>query len=294
MTFDFNHLPMTGWYPGHMLKAGRQMQTALKLVDLVIELVDARAPRATRNPAFRKLLHGKPFSLVGNKADLADPAVSREWEECYRERGSQMMFLDSKNAANFSALVPAWREMVRLDRCRRSATRPMTRPVRVMIAGIPNVGKSTLVNRMAAAKKAIVGPKAGVTRQTQWIPLKGGVELLDTPGVLWPKIRNKVHELKLALVGSMKDEYVGVELLAEYLWCELHEQAERVHWDLYDLSACPATPDELVEAVGRRRGFLKAGGRVDSAQSATMLLNDFRDCKLGRISLDFPVTNSDE
>ena len=156
-----------------------------------------------------------------------------------------------------------------------------------MIVGIPNVGKSTLINRLVASKRAAVGPKPGVTRHNQWIRLKGDVELLDTPGVLWPRIDSKEHELKLALCGSIREETVGPELLADYAWAQLSRQDQRdVAWDTYGLEKCPETPDAFLEAIGRRRGLLRAGGAVDPAQSAAILIKEIRDGRLGRLSFD--------
>ena len=288
MTPDFGHLPLSGWFPGHMLKAGREMQRCLKLVDLVVELLDARVPLSSRNPAFRKLLRGKPVFLAANKADLADPQLSRRWTACLKARSENVLFVNSTEDADVAKLIPAWSRAVADDRARRGAGRALNRPVRVMIAGIPNVGKSTMVNRLRGARKAAVAPTPGVTRQNQWIPLKGGMELLDTPGVLWPRIRSKVHELKLALVGAMRDETVGVEILADYLWTHLREQGGKVKWGRYDLEACPETPEELQEAVARRRGLLLPGDVPDLGRSAAMLLKDFRDAKLGRLTLETP------
>ena len=190
--------------------------------------------------------------------------------------------------ATAARLVPLWQGLVAADRARRGVTRPPTRPARVMIVGIPNVGKSTLVNRLAEARRATVGPHPGVTRHQQWIPLRGGMELLDTPGVLWPKIHDKVHELTLALISAMADEIVGVDLLAEFLWSFLAATRAAVAWDLYGLDACPAAPETLIEAVGRRRGLLRAGGVVDYPQGAAILVRDFRDGKLARLTLERP------
>jgi ribosome biogenesis GTPase A len=161
-----------------------------------------------------------------------------------------------------------------------------------MIVGIPNVGKSTLVNRLHEGKRAQVGPRPGVTRHNQWIPLQGDVELLDTPGVIWPQVRNKEHELRLALIGSIKDEVIGVELLAEFVWYELSRQPERVDWSLYDLTACPEHPEDLMQAVARRRGLIKGGGVVDYVRTAHALLKDFRDRRLGDLTLEFPPDTS--
>jgi ribosome biogenesis GTPase A len=284
---DFSRLPMTGWFPGHMLKAGRRMQECLRLVDLVVELLDARAPGSSRNPAFRQSLQGRPHFLVLNKSDLAEPAATRRWCEWFTARGERVLAVATADADAVSRLQGAWHEAVTDARRRRGCTRALNRPVRIMIAGIPNVGKSTLVNRLAVSRRAAVGPKPGVTRQTQWVPLQGGMELLDTPGVLWPRLRNKVHELRLGLIGALADELAGPELLAEFLLCQIARQP-RVRWDVYGLAAAPATVAELLDAVGRRRGLLLPGGTVDTFRSAITLLKDFRDLRLGRFTLELP------
>lgn len=284
----FHHLPLTGWYPGHMLKAGRKMREVLKLVDLVVELVDARLPASSRNPEFKTLLPGKPVLLLATKADLADPHLSRAWQAYFAHKGEPSLFLDAARLPAPAELAATWKKLAEQERRKRGATRPLTRPVRVMIAGIPNVGKSTLVNRLSAGRKAEVGPKPGVTRSNQWIPLEGGIELLDTPGVLWPRIRNKIHELKLGLVGAIRDEVLEPELLAEFLWFVLKDLGPAVRWDLYALEAGPETPEEFMAAVARRRGLLRAGGRIDSERAAQALLKDFRGARLGRLTLESP------
>jgi len=291
---DFKHLPLSGWFPGHMLKAGREMREILKLVDLVVELIDARAPAATRNPAFRQLLQSKPVALVANKADLADPRRSKLWKDWFAEQGYPILFLDSREIRETERLLTFWKRTVQEKRRERGVKRPLNRPVRLMIVGIPNVGKSTLVNRLHAGKKAQVGPKPGVTRNNQWVALRGDVELLDTPGVLWPHIRDKTHELCLALISSIRDEVMDAELLAEYLWAELAEQPENVDWGMYGLTACPEFPEDLMAAVAKRRGLLKAGGRLDGERVANAVIKDYRDGRLGRLTFEVPEVNKGE
>ncbi len=286
---DFNVLPLTGWYPGHMLKAGRAMQDVLRLVDLVVELVDARAPAATRNPRFREWLQSRPAVIVANKADLADAAASRRWQAYLEAQGERVILLDAQHVADPTRVVAAWKRIAEEERRARGASTALTRPVRLMIAGVPNVGKSTLVNGLFEGRRAQVGPKPGVTRQNQWVPLREGVELLDTPGVLWPRIHDKEHELRLALVGCIRDEVIGLELLAEFLWVELSRQAPAaVVWSLYGLEAAPPSVEAFLESVARRRGLLRAGGRIDTERTATAVLKDFREGRLGRITLELP------
>jgi len=292
---DFSVLPLSGWYPGHMLKAGRVMHEVLRLVDLVIELVDARAPASTRNPRFREVLQSRPALLVGTKADLADTEASRRWQAHLEGQGDGLLLLDLPRLTDPGPLLAAWKHAAQEQRRARGATTALTRPVRLMIAGVPNVGKSTLVNRLCESHRAQVGPKPGVTRQTQWVPLREGIELLDTPGVLWPTIEDKEHELRLGLVGCIRDEVLGLELLAEFLWDVLRRQPSgRVGWGLYGLSGAPASPEGFLEAVARRRGLLRAGGRIDEERTATAVLKDFREGRLGRITLEWPPEVSAE
>ena len=289
----FNRLPMTGWYPGHMLKAGRQMQEALRLVDLVVELVDARAPLATRNPILRRLLDDKPFLMVVNKSDLADPQVSKKWDAWYQQKGIQTFFLDSQKVGNVRGLTQIWRHMVIEARKKRGATRPLMRPVRLMIVGIPNIGKSTLVNRLHEKNKAQMGPKPGVTRQTQWIVLSDDVELLDTPGVMWPKVRNKCHELLLTVLGNIRDEVMGVSMPAEFLAWQLLELNREEVWSALGLKESPHEYMDILHGVAERRGLLQKGGGLDLERASVVLLKEFRDGHLGRTTFEFPPCSED-
>jgi len=286
MRLDFDKLPLTGWYPGHMLKAGREMQARLKLVDLVVELLDARIPATSRNPAFGPLFGNKLRCEVFTKGDLADEGASRAWQAHLRADGRNVRFVDATTGFGLARLVPWWQQLVEESRARSGAKHPLHRSIRVMIAGIPNVGKSTLVNRLAEGKKAVVGPRPGVTRHQQWIRLQGDAELLDTPGVLWPRIQSKRMELRLTLAGTIKDELIGAELVAEYLWDWSRTTPNALDFSLYGLPDLPETPEELLEAVGQRRGLLRAGGAINTAQSAAVLLKEFRDGRLGRATLD--------
>ena len=183
---DFDKMPLTGWYPGHMLKAGREMHGRLELVDMIIELLDARAPRTSRNPALEAACGGKPRLLVFNKSDLADPAMTKRWQESLTRDGVISLFVDGRTGSNVSRLPALANEAWDAERKRRGATRPMLREIRLMVAGLPNIGKSTLVNRLALRHKAAVGPKPGVTRSTQWIKLQNGMELLTPPACSGP------------------------------------------------------------------------------------------------------------
>jgi ribosome biogenesis GTPase A len=284
---DFSIYPLTGWFPGHMLKAEKAMQDALKLVDMVVELIDARAPSSSQNPSFREKLQNKPFITVANKSDLADPAASQRWVDAYAKQGERLFLLDARRTAAIRGLPKLWRQIILDERARRGATRPLTRPVRIMIVGIPNIGKSTLVNHLHERNKAKVGPKPGVTRQNQWIPLPDNVELLDTPGILWPKIETKRHELLLALLGNLKEELVDPVLLADYLACRLSE-LPKVKWSVLGLDAPPESPDQVLQTLAKRRGLLKQGGVLDLERAANAFIKDYRDGKLGRFTFENP------
>ncbi len=284
---EFDHLKLTGWFPGHMLKAGREMRARLDLIDVVVEMLDARIPRTSLHPSLQEELGRKPHLLAFNKTDLADPAATRAWEEAFRRAGQLSVFLDGRTGSGLKQLLPAVHRVWKEERERRGATRPMLRPLRIMIAGIPNVGKSTIINRLAKAARAAVGPKPGVTRGQQWVVLQDDTELLDTPGVLWPRIENKRTELLLGVVGSIKDEVIGEELLAEYLSCRLRDKPG-VRWDHYGLKAAPQDVDELLDAVARRRGLLQPGGIPDRHRAAVAMLLDFREGRLGRVTFDLP------
>jgi ribosome biogenesis GTPase A len=286
----FAGMALTGWYPGHMLKATRKMQEAVSLVDLIVELVDARAPASTRNPEIRRSFPNKPFLLVANKTDLADPAASRLWEKWFAEQGERAFFLDSRRIANVRGLTELWRRIVLESRAARGVTRPLNRPVRLMIVGVPNVGKSTLVNQLHSRKKAKVGPKPGVTRHNQWITLDNDVELLDTPGILWPRILDKKHELLLTLLGIMKDDLILPTLVVEYFCWIVHclGNSETVAWDALGLTAIPKNGAELLNALAQRRGLLLPGGVPDLDRAAIAIIKDFRNARLGRLTFEMP------
>ncbi|MFA4943932.1 MAG: ribosome biogenesis GTPase YlqF [Lentisphaeria bacterium] len=292
---EFDTIPLTGWFPGHMLKAGREMQQRLELVDVVVQILDARIPRASRNPAIEAACTHKPQLLVFNKADLAAPALTRRWEAWFAAGSIPALFVDGRTGGGAARLLPAARQLWEAERRRRGATRPLLRGLRLMIAGVPNVGKSTLINRLAERHKAAVGPKPGVTRATQWIRLQDGMEMLDTPGVFFPHLECKQDELLLGLAGCIKDEVIGEELLAEYLWFRLAQAPPpaATRWERYGLAAPPASADELLAAVAKRRGlFRAAAASFDRRQSAIHLLLDYREGKLGRFTFDEPADAS--
>ncbi len=288
MATPFDQIPLSGWFPGHMVSARKQMESALKLVDLVVELVDARAPFSTRNPRWESGLNNRPLMLLANKVDLASAEGTHAWKQWFRSQGVPIQFIAASNLRQIRPLPELWRRVVEEERQRRGATRRLVRPVRVMISGVPNVGKSTLVNHLLERSKAQVGPIPGVTRQTQWIPLQGGVELLDTPGILWPDIKTKTHELLLGLLNIMSEDVLSAQMLCTYLvWCWRRSDYP-VDWARLGCEKPPRQPTEFLENFARARGFLRQGGVYDVERAAVTVLREFRSGAFGKITLEMP------
>ena len=280
------------WYPGHMTKAKRQMQEDIKLVDLVIELVDARIPISSHNPDIDTLGRQKSRMVLLNKADLADEAKNQAWCDYYKKQGIFAVRLDARNRGGMKDV-----QSVIQDACREKIERNLkrgiiNRPVRAMVAGIPNVGKSTFINSFAGKACAKTGNKPGVTKGKQWIRLNKQVELLDTPGILWPKFENQIIGMHLAYIGSIRDEIVNREELAFELLKELLERYPGLLADRFALSAAQ-TPLEALEQVAKNRSCLKKGGELDTEKAAAMLLEEFRSGKLGRITMEEPRDRAD-
>lgn len=276
------------WYPGHMTKARRMMQDNIKLVDLVIELVDARVPLSSRNPDIDSMGQNKARLLLLNKADLADPGANKVWSAYFREKGFQVVELDSRSRAGMKPVQAAIQEACRekIERDRRRGI--LNRPVRAMVAGIPNVGKSTFINAFAGKAAAKTGNKPGVTRGAQWVRLNKQVELLDTPGILWPKFEDPQVGLRLALIGSVNDEILNGEELALELIHFLKEKYPGTLTERYALQEGESEDAVLLQELARHRGCLKKGGETDTLKAAGILLDEFRSGKLGRITLERP------
>ena len=282
---ELNKHALSGWFPGHMLRAGKQLQESIRLVDLLVELLDARAPLSSRNPELLAGQRHKPRILLANKADLADPAVSRQWEAYFAAAGERIMFVNSHRLGNVPRLLQDWKQFAWAGKSRPA----FVRPLRIMILGIPNVGKSTLVNRLHRRNKVQVGPKPGVTRQNQWVSLDDGFELLDTPGVIWPRLRDKCHELLLNLLGNIRDEVVEPYLSAQFLCLKLQELgAEQRLIDLIGADAAKAEPEKTLTLYARKRNFLLPGAEPDLERATVAFIKDFRDGKLGSLSLEKP------
>lgn len=275
------------WYPGHMTKARRMMQENIRLVDLVIELVDARIPCSSRNPDIDEMGKNKARLLLLNKADLANEEANEIWSAHFRRQGFQVVKLDSRSRAGLKAVQAAIQEACREKTERDRKRGILNRPVRAMVAGIPNVGKSTFINSFAGRACAKTGNKPGVTRGAQWVRLNKQVELLDTPGILWPKFDDQAAGLKLALIGSIKEEILNTEELAWELLKFLNKEYSGLLRERYETDESKSPQEQLCD-LARKRGCLKKGGEPDTGKAAAVLLEEFRSGKLGRITLELP------
>lgn len=275
------------WYPGHMTKAKRQMQEDLKLIDLIIELVDARVPLSSRNPDIDSLGQNKSRLILLNKADLADERQNEAWREYFQKKGFHVVKVDSRNGGGMKAIQAMIQEACRekIERDRKRGIK--NRPVRAMVAGIPNVGKSTFINTFAGKACAKTGNKPGVTRGKQWIRLNKNVELLDTPGILWPKFEDQKVGERLACVGSIKDDLLNMEELSLLLIGYLKKRYPGVLEKRYGVSE-EKDPLGILEEIARARGCLKRGEELDYGKAAGLLFDDFRGGKIGRITLEWP------
>ena len=276
------------WYPGHMTKTRRQIEADLKLVDAVCEIVDARIPISSRNPDIDAICGGKPRILVLNRMDLTDPEATKKWAAYFRERGMSVIATDCKSRRGISDFTPAARRAC-AQKLERDAKRGMNRPLRVMVVGIPNVGKSTLINQISGRKGAKAENRPGVTRGKQWVSVDAGLQLLDTPGILWPKFEDPRVGMMLAYTGAVKENVIDLEELACFLMTLLHKHYPKALLDRYQVEAPADTPGwELLELAGRKRGYLISGGEVNLERMARVLLDEFRGGKLGKFTLEMP------
>ena len=277
------------WYPGHMAKTRRMIEEDLKLVDAVCEVVDARIPVSSRNPDVAAICGAKPRLVVLNRIDMADPAGTKAWAEHFRRSGVAVVQTDCKSRSGVQQFAPAVRELLK-EKLRAYREKGQTgRALKIMVVGVPNVGKSTLINQVSGRKGAKAENRPGVTRGKQWISVDTGLLLLDTPGILWPKFDDPEVGLHLAYTGAIKDDVLDTEELAarlmELLW-RRYPDAVRARYKLED----PEAEDgyELLREAGRKRGFLISGGEVDTERAARVLLEEYRSCKLGRFTLEDP------
>ena len=278
------------WYPGHMTKAKRQMQEDLKLIDLIIELVDARIPLSSRNPDIDELGKNKARLILLNKSDLADERYNEQWSAYFQKKGFYVVKVNAKSGAGLKSIQGVIQEAckAKIERDRRRGIK--NRPIRAMVVGIPNVGKSTFINSYAGKACAKTGNKPGVTKGKQWIRLNKSVELLDTPGILWPKFEDQEVGMRLAYIGSIKDDVLDIEALATALLGEMQRMYPERLAERYRLTAEELGQDayDLLETVGRKRGMLMSGGVVNTERAAITLVDEFRGAKLGRVSLERP------
>ena len=276
------------WYPGHMTKTRRQIEADLKQVDAVCEIVDARIPMSSRNPDIDAICGSKPRIIVLNRMDLADPNATKKWAAYFKSKGMAVLATDCKTRKGIADFTPAAR-LACAEKLERDAKRGMNRPLRVMVVGIPNVGKSTLINQISGRKGAKAENRPGVTRGKQWVTVDSGLQLLDTPGILWPKFEDPEVGMMLAYTGAVKEGVIDIEELSAKLMELLLKFYPETLKDRYKVEAPAGTPGwELVEEAGRKRGYLMARAEVNTERMAKVLLDEYRSGKLGRITFEEP------
>ena len=279
------------WFPGHMTKTKRQIQASLKLVDAVAEIIDARIPVSSRNPDLNKLIQNKPRVILMNKCDMANKTATKMWIDHYAKQGITAIAVDCKSGRNLNRFPSAVNEVLR-ERIERLQLKGMKNPMmRIMIVGIPNVGKSSFINKIAKQNRAKVEDRPGVTRGNQWFTISKNLEMLDTPGVLWPRFDDQIVGEHLAFTGAVKDQVIDTELLAVRLLDFLKKLKPEDFINRFKLDDMPLDDTdsyELLRIIGKKRGMLVSGGETDTERAATMLLDEFRAAKLGRITIEMP------
>ncbi len=279
------------WFPGHMTKTKRKIQASLKLVDAVAEIIDARIPISSRNPDLAKLIENKPRVILLNKCDMANQTATKMWIDYFEKQGITAIPVDCKSGKGLNKFAPAV-NTVMSEKISRLKAKGMVNPmIRIMIVGIPNVGKSSFINRMAKHNRAQVADKPGVTRGNQWYTIAKNLEMLDTPGVLWPKFDDKIVGEHLAFTGAVKDQVIDIELLAVRLLDFLKELKPTdfiTRFKLEETDLDNIESYDLLQIIGKKRGMLVSGGEVNTERAAIMLLDEFRAAKLGRITVEMP------
>ncbi len=279
------------WFPGHMTKTKRQIQASLKLVDAVAEILDARIPLSSKNPDLQKLIQNKPKVVLLNKCDMANQTATSRWIDYYASQGITAIAVDCKSGKGLNKFAPAVNNVLSERRERLKAKGMVNPMLRIMIVGIPNVGKSSFINRVAKQNRAKVEDRPGVTRGNQWYSIAKNIEMLDTPGVLWPKFDDKIVGERLAFTGAVKDQILDTELLAVRLLDFLRslKPADFIaRFKLEDIDLDAIDSYELLNVIGKKRGMLISGGEINTERAAIMLLDEFRSGKLGRITLEMP------
>lgn len=282
------------WFPGHMAKTRRMIKENLKNVDIIIELLDARIPRSSKNPEIASIVENKPTLTLLNKSSLANPDVTEQWVKYYKSVGGYAIPVDCVKNDNIKAIGNTVREILKEKITKYENKGMHGKQIKAMIVGIPNVGKSSLVNRLSKTKKAKVEDRPGVTMSKQWVTTDMGFELLDMPGVLWPKFQDRITAENLALTGAIKDAVLDIEELGGILCSRLYDISPDLFCERYKLSKSDLSEMkgyEMLEKVGRKRGFLISGGEINTERAAIMLLDEFRGCKIGRISLEAPTAD---
>lgn len=279
------------WFPGHMTKTKRQIQASLNLVDAVAEIIDARIPVSSRNPDLDSIIQNKPRVVLMNKCDMADPSSTQKWINYFKNNGIVAIPIDCKTGRGINKFVSSVNEVLKEKIEKQKAKGLLNPTVRVMIVGIPNVGKSTFINRISKNRKAKAEDKPGVTRGNQWFTINKGFEVLDTPGVLWPKFEDKIVGERLAFTGAVKDQIMDTELLAMRLLDFLKVEKNPIFVERFKLQNEPIEDIEsyeLLELIGRKRGMLISGGEIDTERAAIMLLDEYRSAKLGKYTFELP------
>ncbi len=277
------------WYPGHMTKTRRMIEEDVKLVDAVCEILDARIPIASRNPDIDAICGNKPRMIALNRIDMADPALTKKWAEHFRAKGYAVLQTDCKTKKGISGFVPAVRTLLAEKLARYAEKGQVGRPLKLMVVGIPNVGKSTFINQIAGRKGAKAENRPGVTRGKQWITVDQGLLLLDTPGILWPKFEDPEVGMRLAYTGAVKEDVIDTETLACHFIALLAKYYPQTLSERYKLEA-PEGADgyELLQLAGKKRGYLVSGGEVNTERMAKALMDDYRSGKLGKLTLESP------
>ena len=277
------------WYPGHMTKTRRQMENDVKLVDLVAEVVDARIPISSRNPDIDAMVGDRPRLIIFNRADQADPAITERWVAWFRQRRCDVLETDAKSGRGVGQFSSAAKQVLKDKLEAWKAKGQIGRPIRAMVVGVPNVGKSTFINKVAKRKSAKASDRPGVTRGKQWVSVDAGLELLDTPGILWPKFEDETTGLHLAFTGAVKDEITdvdGLDCALLELLRNRYPKALEVRYKLTDVDGLQGW--ELLEQCARKRGMLVSGGEVNTERMANVLLDEFRGGNLGRFTVEIP------
>ena len=281
------------WFPGHMAKTRRLISANLKLVDAVAEVVDARVPLSSRNPEMDRMTAGKPRIIILNKCDLADEKATKKWIEYFSSFGIISLAVDCKSGKGLKSFIPSVKTKVLKELIDKRQKNGMTgTPLRLMIVGIPNVGKSSFINRLAGSKRAKVEDRPGVTRTKQWVKLDNNIELLDMPGVLWPKFEDQNVAIKLAFTGAVSDDILDIETLSMKLLVFLKENYPQSLKERYKIDYADGESGlDLLEKVGKKRGMMIAGGKINTERAGITVIDEFRSAKLGRITLELPEVN---